>query len=70
MFDLRFHSRSKKRLAPRREAQHATGQTIYPTATASLTPGAYSHALWQNAGSISAFCWASGSLMINGAAQP
>lgn len=44
--------------------------TVYPTATASLTPGAYAHGLWQNPGSATAFCWASGSLMINGTAQP
>ena len=44
--------------------------TIYPTATASLTPGNYAHALWQAPSTSSAFCWASGTLMINGAAQP
>ena len=43
---------------------------LYPAATASLAPGAYSHGLWSNVGTTSQFCWALGSLVITGAPQP
>ena len=43
---------------------------LYPAATASLAPGAYSQALWQNPSTTTAFCWALGSLVITGAPQP
>jgi len=43
---------------------------MYPAATVSLTPGAYSHALWQNAGTTSAVTIFNGLLLINGTPQP
>ena len=44
--------------------------TLNPAATASLTPGGYSHALWQNPGETTAFTWMTGTLMITGNPQP
>lgn len=41
-----------------------------PAATASLTPGTYYHALWENPGTSTAFCVFDGLLLIDGAPQP
>ena len=43
---------------------------MYPAATATLTPGTYSHALWMDAGMASAFSWFTGLLLIDGNPQP
>lgn len=44
--------------------------TITPAATVNIPPGQLSHSLWQNPGTTSAFCWLSGSLIIQGTPQP
>lgn len=43
---------------------------MYPAATASLTPGTYYHALWESPGGSTAFCWATGLLIVEGNPQP
>ena len=43
---------------------------MYPAATQGLAPSTYSHSLWMNANSGSAFSWWSGPLIIEGAPQP
>lgn len=43
---------------------------LYPAATATLGAGSYSHALWQDPSTSSAFCWMSGGLTVSGASQP
>ena len=43
---------------------------IFPSATQSLAPGIYYHALWQNPGTPSALAVAGGALQIDGAPQP
>ena len=44
--------------------------SVYPAATAALTPGTYFHALWSNPGETSAYAWFSGSLIVTGSPQP
>lgn len=44
--------------------------TMYPAATASLTPGTYYHAMWSNAGTTSAVTIFNGLLLITAAPQP
>jgi hypothetical protein len=44
--------------------------TLYPAATQSLAVGNYAHALWMNPGTDSAYTWLSGSLLLQGNAQP
>lgn len=44
--------------------------TLYPAATVGLTPGQYSHALWSNPSTSSAYPFAAGQLIIAGTAQP
>jgi len=44
---------------------------VYPPATASLTPGSYSHALWMDPGnSTAAFTWVTGQMVVQGNPQP
>ena len=43
---------------------------MYPAATASLTPGVYSHALWMNPGTTTSMTIFNGLLLINGTPQP
>ena len=43
---------------------------MYPAATATLTPGTYFHALWENPGGTAATTWATGSLIVQGNPQP
>lgn len=44
---------------------------LYPAATATLTPATYFHALWESPGTPGqAYCWFTGSLIIEGNAQP
>lgn len=43
---------------------------LKPAATSGLTPGRYSHALWSNPGTDSAFCWVAGTFDVLVAAQP
>jgi hypothetical protein len=44
--------------------------SLYPAATAGLTPGTYFHALWMNPSTPGAYAWFSGNLMIYGCPQP
>lgn len=44
--------------------------TMNPAATATLTPGTYWHALWQNPGTSAAVTWWTGNLLIEGNPQP
>ena len=44
--------------------------SVYPAATAALTPGTYWHSLWQNPSTVNAFAWFTGNLMILGTPQP
>lgn len=44
--------------------------TLLPAATVSLAPGTYSHGLWMNPGTSSAFTWLSGSLILAANPQP
>ena len=44
--------------------------TLYPSATASLAPATYYHALWQNPSSGSAYTWFTGLLQVQGNPQP
>jgi len=43
---------------------------LYPAATSSLTPAAYSHALWMNPGGINAYAWFTGQLQVEASARP
>jgi hypothetical protein len=43
---------------------------MYPAATQLLTPGTYTHALWSSPGSASAFCWFTGTLILQATPQP
>lgn len=44
--------------------------TLYPAATQSLAVGQYSHALWANPGTDSAFTWLNGALVLGSNPQP
>jgi hypothetical protein len=44
--------------------------TLYPAATAGLSPGTYTHALWSNPGTDTATLWAAGRLLVVAVAQP
>jgi hypothetical protein len=44
--------------------------TLNPAATAQLATGSYSHALWMNPSTVSAFLWLTGSLQVNLVPQP
>lgn len=44
--------------------------TLYPAATASLTPGSYYHALWMDPGTADAYPWLTGALQVAGNPQP
>jgi len=44
--------------------------TLYPAATATLSPGSYSHALWMNPGATTAMLWVTGTLTVTAVAQP
>ena len=44
--------------------------SVYPAATAALTPGTYFHSLWQNPSTVNAFAWFTGNLLILGTPQP
>jgi hypothetical protein len=43
---------------------------LYPSATVSLAPGSYYHALWMNPGTSAAYSWFTGLLQIEAASQP
>ena len=43
---------------------------IYPAATQSLPAQTYSHALWMNPSTDSAFCWWEGPLIVQATSQP
>jgi hypothetical protein len=44
--------------------------TINPAATSTLTPNVYAHALWMNPGTVTAFTWLTGNLIVVGNPQP
>ena len=44
--------------------------TISPDATNGIPAGCYSHALWSNPGTPTAFLWVTGSLVVQAVAQP
>lgn len=44
--------------------------TLYPAATQSLAVGQYSHALWANPSTSSAYTWFSGTLVLGSNPQP
>lgn len=44
--------------------------TIAPDATSGISAGSYSHALWSNPGTDTAFLWVTGALIVQAVAQP